>query len=78
MENYDERLLHFATAPRLSAGNIQQLTEGRLVLYWIGRLRGKFIKTDSGFKFDNKADAIANAKKFRQQCIDEAKSKGLL
>ncbi len=75
---YDEKLIHYATAPRATAGKITQIVDGEFVTYWAGRLRGVFVKLGDEFKFDNKKDAISLARRYRQECIDEAKSRGLI
>ena len=44
MKNYNERLLHYATAKRATAGKITQIENGKLVTHWAGKLRGTFVK----------------------------------
>tara|TARA_R110000796_G_scaffold77896_1_gene174078 strand:- start:99 stop:329 length:231 start_codon:yes stop_codon:yes gene_type:complete len=72
---FDEKLVHYATAPRVSAGKI---TDMYFVTMWAGKVRGKFVSMDGQFKFTNKDCALALARAYRQSCIDEAKSKGLI
>jgi hypothetical protein len=71
---YEEKLVHYATAPRVSAGKI---TDKYFVTMWAGKLRGKFVSIDGKFKFTNKDHALALARAYRQSCFDEAKAKGL-
>jgi len=75
---YEEKLIHYATAPRATAGKLTQFIDGNFVDYWAGRLRGVFVKIGDEFKFNNKQDAINLAKRYRQDCINEAKAKGLI
>jgi hypothetical protein len=72
---YEESLVHYATAPRVSAG---QLTDKNFVTMWAGKLRGKFVSMPGQFKFTNKYDALSLARTFRKNCLDEAKLKGLI
>ena len=74
---YDEKLIHYATAPRATAGEITSVVNGRFVTKWAGRLRGAFVSMSGEWKFTNKEDALALARRYRQDCFDEAKSKGL-
>ncbi len=75
---YNERLIHYATAPRATAGQITKFIDGDFVITWAGRLRGVFVKIGDDFTFDTKDDALALARRYRQECIDEAKAKGLI
>lgn len=77
MKTYEEKLLHYATAPRATAGKITNLVDGDFVTYWAGRLRGVFVKLGDDFKFDNKEDALNLARRYRQECINEARVKGI-
>lgn len=77
MKSYDEKLIHYATAPRATAGTITQLVDGDFVTQWAGRLRGVFVKMGDEFRFDKKADALALARRYRQSCRDEAVKLGL-
>jgi hypothetical protein len=74
---YEEKLIHYATAPRATAGEITSIVDGRFVTKWAGRLRGIFVSMNGEWKFTNKQDALALARAYRQSCFDEAKSKGL-
>lgn len=78
MKTYNEKLVYYATAPRATAGKLTQYVDGDFVTYWAGRLRGVFVKIGDEFKFDNKEDALEFARRYRQECIEEANSKGLL
>ncbi len=71
---YEEKLIHYATAPRATTGKI---TDKNFVTKWAGKLRGKFVSMPGEFKFTNKNNALELARKYRQSCFDEAKSKGL-
>jgi len=71
-------LIYYATAPRATAGTITQYVDGDFVTYWAGRLRGVFVKSGDQFKFDNKQEALALARRFRQECVEEAKVRGLI
>ena len=74
-KTYEEKLIHYATAPRVSAG---QLTDKNFLTMWAGKLRGQFVSLPGQFKFKNKDQALELARTFRQNCIDEAKAKGLI
>ena len=78
MKNYEQKLLHYATAPRATAQKITQVVDGDLVDFWVGKLRGVCVKMGDQFKFKHKEDALNLARKFRQDCINEAKDKGLI
>jgi hypothetical protein len=75
---YEERLVHYATASRATAGKITNIVDGRFVTKWAGRLGGTFVSMNGKWKFTNKQDALALARDYRQSCFDEAKSKGLI
>jgi hypothetical protein len=77
-KTYEQKLIHYATAPRATAGKLTQYIDGDFVTYWVGRLRGVFVKIGDDFKFDNKADALALARRYREECVTEAKMKGLI
>ena len=74
---YEEKLVHYGTAPRVAAGKITRIVDNRFVTEWAGKLRGKFVSLDGAWKFKNKDDALALARRYRQNCFDEAKAKGL-
>ena len=71
----EEKLVHYATAPRVSTGKI---TDKNFKTMWAGKLRGKFVSMGGQFKFTNKDHALALARAYRQACFHEAKAKGLL
>ena len=75
---YDQKLIHYATAPKASAGIISQIENGDFVNYWCGKLRGKFVQVGPTWKAANKQQALDSARLFREQCRTEAKAKGLL
>ncbi|MFW8589863.1 hypothetical protein ACOI22_03575 [Glaciecola sp. 2405UD65-10] len=74
-EEYKEKLVSFATAPRVSAG---QLHDKKFNPYWAGKLRGKYISLGGKFKFDTREEALNLAREYKQSCIDEAKKRGLM
>jgi hypothetical protein len=76
--NYEQKLMHYATAPRATAGQIWNYIDGSFVRSWAGRLRGAYVKMDGEWLFKTKPEAVALAKRYRQSCLDEAKSKGLI
>ena len=78
MTDYQARLLHYATAQRATAGKISQLDGNKFVTYWAGRLHGVYVCTALGFKFTTKEAALSNARRFRQECRDEAIDSGLI
>ena len=75
---YDQKLIHYATAPKASAGPIRQIENRKIVTYWCGKLRGEFIKIGANWKSTTRREAIESARLFREQCQKEAKDKGLL
>ena len=76
--SHDEKTKYYATAPKASAGTIHQLEDGRTRKYWVGKLRGNFICLDfDRWKFDTREEAINEARKFRQSCIDDCKALGI-
>ncbi|MCU7217578.1 hypothetical protein [Pseudomonas sp. VE 196-7] len=76
--SYDQKLIHYATAPKATAGPIRQIEGRRIVTYWCGKLRGDFVKSGADWKASTKEEAIESARRFREQCKTEAKAKGLL
>jgi len=75
---YEQKLIHYATAPRASAGIICQIENGDTVNHWCGKLRGKFVQTGPNWKKASKQKALESAHLFREDCRAEAKAKGLL
>ena len=75
---YEQTLVDYATAPKATAGIISQIENGNFVDYWCGKLRGKFVQVGPTWKATTKAQALATARLFREQCMAEAKAKGLL
>jgi len=70
---YEKNLVFFATAPVVTAGSINQIENGIIKKYWIGRLRRKFVGNTNGkFKFNTPEEAKCEARSYRQGCIDEA------
>ncbi|WP_192485664.1 hypothetical protein [Pseudomonas savastanoi] len=75
---YDQSLAFYATAPKITAGIIWQKEGSSLLSYWCGKLRGQFVKSGPGWKASTKEQAIENARRFRNECLIEAKAKGLI
>lgn len=75
---YEQRLVHLATAPRVTAKQIQQVVDHQLRGFWIGRLRGKFVGGENSYKHDSREAALDCARKIRADCRAEAERKGLL
>ncbi|WP_207864967.1 hypothetical protein [Pseudomonas sp. 58(2021)] len=75
---YDQKLVHYATAPKATAGPIRQIENRKIVIYWCGKLRGEFVKSGANWKASTKQEAIESARQFREQCRAEAEAKGLL
>jgi len=74
----EEKIKHYATAKRATAGTISQLIDGNFKTYWVGKLRGMVVSyAGKNYKFDTKEKALECARSFRQSCIDEANSKGI-
>ena len=73
MTDYQERLNYFATAKRIDTQVISQYIDGDFINFYVGKLRGKIVGGKDTYKFKEKADAISNARNFRQSCIDELK-----
>lgn len=76
-ESYDERLKYFATAPRVGAKQISQFIDGGFITSWVGTLRGRMVKTDNGYKFSTREEALNNARNFRSNSLAKALDKGL-
>lgn len=77
-DEYKEKLLHYATAKRATAGQITNIVDGDFVTMWAGKLNGVFVKLDDEFKKDTKEEALDVARRYRKHCIDEAVKLGLL
>ena len=69
--NYQEKLQHYASAKRITVQVIHQFEGGDFVRYFCGKLRGKIVSTNNGYKFKTKQDAWQNAFNFRADCIAE-------
>jgi hypothetical protein len=76
--SYEQKLMHYATAPRATAMQVTQYIDGNFVTSWAGRLRGVYVQMEGEWLFKTKPEALALAKRYRQSCLDEAKSKGLI
>lgn len=75
---YAEKLTAYATAPKVTAGVIGQIEDGKFVNYWCGKLRSQFVQTGDTWKSPTKELAIESARQFRDECRAEAIAKGLL
>ena len=75
---YEEKLVHYATAPRARAGKITQIVDGDFETFWVGRLRGVFVTLGGDYKFKTKEDALSLARRYRYECLKEAKEKNLI
>lgn len=75
---YEQKLVDCSTAPKVSAGIISQIENGNFVTYWCGKLRGKFVQVGPTWKASTNQQAKESARKFRAECLAEAKAKGLL
>lgn len=79
---YQQKLVHYATAPRATAAIIHQLEEhdGKktIAASWVGKLRGMIVTTDAGYKFGSKSEALDNARAFRESARKEAAALGLI
>ena len=75
---HDEKLIHYATAKKVTAKEITQYIDGDFVTMWAGRVRGVFVKSVDEFKFDTKEQALSFARRWRDSAIVEAKEKGLI
>lgn len=71
--NYQQKLKHFAGAKRITVQEIHLLESGNFVKYFCGKLRGKIVSTQNGFKFKSKKEAWQNAFDYRKSCLDELK-----
>ena len=68
-----EKVKHYATAKRITAGKITQIEDGVFVSSWVGKLRGMIVSAPDGtYKHSTKEDAIACASDFRERCRAEA------
>lgn len=78
-ESYDEKLLWYATAPRAAVKALCTIEKGNLVEGFGGTLRGHIVSLKGEhYRKPTRAEAIDLARRFRQSCIDEAITKGLL
>jgi len=75
---YEQRLVHLATAPRVTAKQIQQIIDNEIRGFWVGRVRGKFVGGKDNYKHDSREAALEYARRFRADCQAEAEQKGLL
>lgn len=71
--NKAEKIVHYATAPRATAGTITQIQGGRLVSSWGGKLRGMIVSdADGNYKHPTREAAIECARNFRERRRAEA------
>lgn len=75
----EQRIVHYATAPRVSAGRLSQIVGRTTVHFWVGRVRGKFVVGPNGkYRHTKREEAIASARWFRAKCVEDAKRLGLI
>ena len=75
---YEEKLIHYGSATRVTAQKLTQYIDGNFVTTWAGRVRGVFVKDGENFKFNTKEEALAFAREWRDNARKEAIEKGLL
>ena len=74
-----EKLIWYATAPRASAAQFFNAVDGDLVVRWVPKLRGRIVCLDSkNFKFLSRAEAVNEARAFREACRRDARAEGLI
>lgn len=74
----NEKIKHYATAPRVYAGTITQIVDGNFRKFWVGKLRGNIVSMAGGeYKFDTKPEAIECAREFKNACIRDAEKLGI-
>lgn len=69
--NYREKLEHFAKANRITVCKVHQIEDFKTVSHFCGKLKGKIVSTEAGYKFNSKDEAWQNAFNFRASCIEE-------
>lgn len=78
-KTYEEKLLWYATAPRASVKPLCTVINRNLVEGYGGTLRGHIVSLKGEhYNKPTRDQALDLARRFRQSCIDEAKSKGLM
>jgi len=76
--NKEEKIKHYATAPRATAVTISRIVDGNLKSYWVGKLRGVIVSfAGNEYKFNTKKEALNCAREFRSACIKRAKKLGI-
>lgn len=69
----DDKVIHYATAKRITTGRISQIVDGDFKSYWVGKLRGMIVsRSDGEYRFDTESDAYAAAHEFRERCREKA------
>jgi len=64
------KLIFYAGAKRADAGIIH---DKNFIKHFVPMLRGKVVCTTDKYKFKNRADAVSEARLFREQCASELK-----
>tara|TARA_R110001592_G_scaffold221139_2_gene475799 strand:+ start:9624 stop:9890 length:267 start_codon:yes stop_codon:yes gene_type:complete len=78
-ETYEEKLLWYATAPRAAVKPLCTIEKRNLVEGFGGTLRGNLVSLKGEhYRKPTRDEALDLARRFRQSCIDEAITKGLL
>ena len=75
---YDEKLIYYGSAKRVTAQKITQYIDGNFISKWAGRVRGVFVKEGDRFKFETKSEALEFAREWRDRAKKEAIEKGLI
>lgn len=75
----DERIIHWATAPRATVGTIGKLIDRDIRTYFVGKLRGKIVSRigDGEYKFNTAKEAMDCARSFRAHSLKLAKEMNL-
>ena len=61
-----ERAKFYAEAPRATAGRISQIEGGKFVDFWVGKLRGRVVSMNDGWRWATKDEALDCARRFRE------------
>ncbi len=73
----EEKIAFYATARRAYAGTINQIVDGDVVTYWVGKLRGNIVSFEDEYKFITQEEAVECARKFRKMCLRKARQLNL-
>lgn len=74
----EQKIQHYATAKRATAGKITQIVNRKFKSFWVGKLRGTIVShSDGNYRFNDRQAALECARGVRGRCRTFAKQLGI-